>query len=57
MEIILTREELNEMLKKAIQEKSYGKELNNPKITFLNKKAGDETDVESVYIITHISIE
>lgn len=57
MQIILTKEEMMEMLKKAIQEKNYGKDFNNPTITFLNKKAGDETDVESIYPITHIIIE
>lgn len=57
MQITLTKEELMIMLKKAIKETNYGKDLNDPEITFLNKRGGDETDVESCAVITHITIE
>ena len=57
MQITLTREEMITLLIKGIKEQSWGKDLGQPKITFLNKKAGDETDTEACMPITHISIE
>ena len=57
MQITLTREEMITLLVKGIKEQSWGKDLGQPKITFLNKKVGDETDTEACMPITHIEIE
>ena len=58
MQITLTREEMITLLVNGIKEQSWGKDLEQPKITFINKKIEeDEIDVEFGYPITHITIE
>ena len=55
MKIILTRNEMLEILIKGVQERLGEKPLINPGIIFMNDRKN--IDVESRYLITHIQVE